>query len=94
MKIWFLLLFIKILISQFLPFYSDEAYYWVWGQNPRLSYFDHPPNDWMAFLYWGIFWCKSSLGKMAHSPNGAFNLNALVFYFKSSKVLSQQTKIF
>lgn len=22
---------------------SDEAYYWVWGRHPALSYFDHPP---------------------------------------------------
>jgi 4-amino-4-deoxy-L-arabinose transferase-like glycosyltransferase len=21
----------------------DEAYYWMWGQHPGLSYFDHPP---------------------------------------------------
>jgi 4-amino-4-deoxy-L-arabinose transferase-like glycosyltransferase len=23
--------------------YPDEAYYWMWGQYPALSYFDHPP---------------------------------------------------
>ena len=22
---------------------ADEAYYWMWGQHPALSYFDHPP---------------------------------------------------
>ena len=21
----------------------DEAYYWLWGQHPALSYYDHPP---------------------------------------------------
>ncbi len=21
----------------------DEAYYWLWGQHPGLSYYDHPP---------------------------------------------------
>jgi 4-amino-4-deoxy-L-arabinose transferase-like glycosyltransferase len=21
----------------------DEAYYWLWGQNPEFSYYDHPP---------------------------------------------------
>lgn len=41
--IWLLLLFVKILISHAIPLFSDEAYYWVWGQNLRLSYFDHPP---------------------------------------------------
>lgn len=31
---------------------GDEAYYWVWGQRPELSYFDHP-----AMLAWvqGLF---------------------------------------
>jgi len=24
---------------------SDEAYYWMWGQRPGWSYFDHPPLD-------------------------------------------------
>ena len=22
---------------------GDESYYWMWGQHPALSYFDHPP---------------------------------------------------
>ncbi|NJR49340.1 MAG: phospholipid carrier-dependent glycosyltransferase [Leptolyngbyaceae cyanobacterium CSU_1_3] len=27
---------------------SDEAYYWLWGQNPGWSYYDHPPlNAWI-----------------------------------------------
>lgn len=29
----------------------DEAYYWMWGQHPGLSYFDHPPlGAWMLGL--------------------------------------------
>ncbi len=46
-KDWFLLLFIKLGVATFLPFFSDEAYYWVWSQNLKLSYFDHPP-----FISW------------------------------------------
>ena len=30
----------------------DEAYYWLWGQHPALSYFDHPP--WLAWMQ-GLF---------------------------------------
>lgn len=26
-----------------LPLHFDEAYYWVWSNQPQLSYFDHPP---------------------------------------------------
>lgn len=29
----------------------DEAYYWLWGQHPGLSYFDHPPfHAWVQGL--------------------------------------------
>lgn len=29
----------------------DEAYYWMWGQHPGLSYFDHPPlQAWLLGL--------------------------------------------
>jgi 4-amino-4-deoxy-L-arabinose transferase-like glycosyltransferase len=30
---------------------GDEAYYWMWGQRPALSYFDHPPlHAWLLGL--------------------------------------------
>ncbi len=34
----------------------DEAYYWLWGQNPDLSYFDHPPlQAWMQTVSSALF---------------------------------------
>ncbi len=33
----------KTLIAFFVPVVGDESYYWYWGQNLQLSYFDHPP---------------------------------------------------
>ncbi len=31
--------------------FMDEAYYWMWGQHPALSYYDHPPlNAWLLGL--------------------------------------------
>jgi hypothetical protein len=34
----------------------DEAYYWMWGQHPGLSYFDHPPfHAWLLGLSDAIF---------------------------------------
>lgn len=34
----------------------DEAYYWLWGQHPALSYFDHPPlSSWLQGLSASIF---------------------------------------
>ena len=34
--------FIKFILAFFIPVLGDEAYYWFWGQNLQLSYFDHP----------------------------------------------------
>ncbi len=35
-------LFIKLVFALAFPLAGDEAYYWFWGQNLQLSYFDHP----------------------------------------------------
>jgi len=35
---------------------GDEAYYWVWGQYPGLSYYDHPPVlAWVQGLFAWLF---------------------------------------
>jgi 4-amino-4-deoxy-L-arabinose transferase-like glycosyltransferase len=50
-KDWLIVLFAKLILSVFLPFFSDEAYYWVWTKNLKLSYFDHPPIiSWLFLL--------------------------------------------
>ena len=34
----------------------DEAYYWLWGQHPDWSYYDHPPfNAWVQGAFTAIF---------------------------------------
>jgi 4-amino-4-deoxy-L-arabinose transferase-like glycosyltransferase len=43
LKIWWIALAIKMVLAIWLPLSNDEAYYWVWGHHPQLSYFDHPP---------------------------------------------------
>ena len=42
---------------------GDEAYYWIWGQHPQLSYFDHPPlHAWLMGLVSQILgWSPFSL---------------------------------
>ncbi|MDP1730441.1 MAG: glycosyltransferase family 39 protein [Devosia sp.] len=35
---------------------ADEAYYWMWGQHPDLSYFDHPPlQAWLLGISEALF---------------------------------------
>lgn len=42
---------IKAWIFLVMPPIGDEAYYWIWGQHPALSYFDHPPlHAWLLGL--------------------------------------------
>jgi 4-amino-4-deoxy-L-arabinose transferase-like glycosyltransferase len=48
--IWLLALAIKSALAIWLPFSNDEAYYWTWGHNLSLSYFDHPPM--VGWLFW------------------------------------------
>lgn len=39
----FLFTLFNIVSNKFIPFYSDETYYWLWSKKLALSYFDHPP---------------------------------------------------
>jgi 4-amino-4-deoxy-L-arabinose transferase-like glycosyltransferase len=57
-----ILLFVfKFAQLAFAGVFQDEAYYWMWGQHPSLSYFDHPPlNAWLlglssALFGWNVF---------------------------------------
>ena len=37
--------------------FMDETYYWLWGQHPALSYFDHPPLvGWTEGLFSVLGW--------------------------------------
>lgn len=46
-----LIVFAKVVASYLIPVVGDETYYWYWGQNLRLSYFDHPPVvSWLTFI--------------------------------------------
>ncbi len=42
---WFLLGFLALRVGFWLATFPnpDEAYYWLWGQRPGFSYYDHPP---------------------------------------------------
>jgi Dolichyl-phosphate-mannose-protein mannosyltransferase len=52
------LVLLKLTAAHFLPLVGDETYYWFWGQNLQLSYFDHPAavallshvSQWLSIL--------------------------------------------
>src|SRR5690606_21213965 len=50
----------KVWLGAMAPPIGDAAYYWMWGQKPAWSYFDHPPlHAWLlglvSFLGWNLF---------------------------------------
>ncbi len=51
-------LILKLAFSLIVPPNEDEAYYWLWGQNLQLSYFDHAPLvGWMqGFAHLVLGW--------------------------------------
>ncbi|MGG6237564.1 ArnT family glycosyltransferase [Nodosilinea sp. AN01ver1] len=51
---WFVLGFLALRIGFWLTAFPnpDEAYYWLWGQRPGFSYYDHPPfHAWVQGLF-------------------------------------------
>jgi hypothetical protein len=51
-----LLLLLKLAHWSLAGVFMDEAYYWMWGQHPALSYYDHPPlNAWLLSLSSAVF---------------------------------------
>ena len=51
---WCLLGFLALRVVFWLTAFpnSDEAYYWLWGQRPGFSYYDHPPfHAWVQGLF-------------------------------------------
>ena len=41
--LFFVVFIINAIFDAHFQLHYDESYYWVWGQNLSLSYFDHPP---------------------------------------------------
>ncbi|MBD2074704.1 glycosyltransferase family 39 protein [Phormidium sp. FACHB-592] len=74
----FLLAFILLrLVFWFATFPNpDEAYYWLWGQYPALSYYDHPPLEaWVQGLFTAVLGRSTFVLRL---PN--LLSNAILFY--------------
>ena len=82
-----LLLFLLLrLVFWFATFPNpDEAYYWLWGQHPALSYYDHPP-----FLAWVQAAFTAVLGRsflILRLPNLISNGALLFTYYRITRYL-------
>jgi len=63
----------------------DEAYYWLWGQYPGFSYYDHPPfHAWIQGLFAGLLGRSNWVLRL---PNLISNLLLGVFYYRICRYL-------
>lgn len=81
------LLILKAAIASFLPLVGDEAYYWIWGQNLQLSYYDHPPAVGV------LTWLSSFLSKSVPFVNKTLSVR-LPFILMSTITLLVWIKLF
>jgi hypothetical protein len=59
----------------------DEAYYWLWGQHPGLSYYDHPPlQAWVQGLFTWV------LGRSRFTLRLPNLFSTLVFFYTYLKI--------
>lgn len=87
-KYWWIALAVKVALAIYLPFASDEAYYWVWGHHPQLSYFDHPPM--VGWLFWfGTF--LENIGNAARLPAVLLGHCTFIIWHQILKPLLNET---
>jgi len=61
----------KLALLAFVQPFMDETYYWLWGQHPALSYFDHPPLvGWTQGLASVLGWNRLGLRVMVLATLG------------------------
>ncbi|MCW8888063.1 MAG: hypothetical protein OQK25_03255, partial [Gammaproteobacteria bacterium] len=54
---------IKLVLVMLIPVTGDEAYFYSWGLNPALTFYDHPPlTGWLLTLVDGLLgWTGSPI---------------------------------
>ncbi|NBQ53075.1 MAG: hypothetical protein EBU49_05785, partial [Proteobacteria bacterium] len=71
---------VRLFLAAAVPLGNDEVYYWDWGRNPKLSYFDHPP---------GVSWLSAAAQQIFGESTGGLQARGLapLFHFASSLLL-------
>ena len=91
---------LRYFVACFVPLANDEAYYWDWGRDLQLSYFDHPPFvSWLAWIGQTItpeFWSTNPISARAAIPLchaiATVGLIALTGNIAKAKISSGQAK--
>lgn len=75
---WLACILVKYILATYLPITNDEAYYWGWGQDLRLSYMDHPPF---------VAWIAAFSDSFTHTIENLFQLNLLHLKARFASIL-------
>lgn len=80
------LIFFKLFFWIVIPPFYDEAYYWLWGRTPSLSYHDHPPMQaWIQSIFYSLFGRSQFVLRL---PALVCTLIIALVYFKILKKLN------
>lgn len=70
---------------------GDEAYYWMWGQHPAPSYFDHPPlHAWLLGLVSLVSWHPFAVRALTW---GSLAIVAWVFWSWSRRLAPNEPQL-
>ena len=91
-KVLFLFIFVialNLVFNVVFQLHYDEAYYWVWGQNLSLSYFDHPPMIAYMIRFTSLFGHNEGFVRL--SAVITTSITILTLYKLAQKMFDQKT---
>jgi len=83
-----LISFFRVFFATHTELTEDEAYYWVWAQNPDLSYFDHPPLIAYSILISTKIFGNNELGVRFPAILYSFLAGILIFLISGKEIYS------
>ena len=83
--------FFNIISNQFIHFYSDETYYWLWSKKLAFSYFDHPPMVAYMIKFTTLFSDETMFVRLS-SPLMVAG-TAYVLYLLAKKIFDEKAAI-
>lgn len=78
--------------NQFINFYSDETYYWLWSKKLGLSYFDHPPM--VAYMIKMTTWFSDDPMFVRLSAALLISGTAYFLYMLAKKIFDEKAAIY
>jgi hypothetical protein len=77
-------LFLKLILALIVPLALDEYYYFLWGNQLSLSYYDHPPLvGWLMFFSQPLKHLAEGGHSLAFYSLGSFESFILAQTFKN-----------